>query len=94
MTHDFFDLDAFRHDPNPMHTARRGVYFRFHDDKIQYIGKSRNCKLRAREHAYQERFTCSDWRVIPVDDEADCARLEREMIAKFRPPFNRVFNRG
>ena len=51
MTHDSFDIDAFRRGPNPMRTVRRGVYFRFQDDKLQYIGRSWNCKLRAREHA-------------------------------------------
>lgn len=94
ISHDSFDLDAFRRNSNPMRTGRRGVYFRFKDDKLQYIGRSWNCKLRAREHAYQERFPCSEWRMIPVDDEADCARLEREMIAKFSPLFNRGSSRG
>lgn len=88
MSLESFDLSEFRRDPIPMRTARRGVYCLFDANRLQYVGRSWNCKLRAREHACQERIPHTDWRMIPVDDEADCAALERALIVKFRPPYN------
>jgi excinuclease UvrABC nuclease subunit len=89
MYHESFDLPEFRRDPIPTRSACRGVYFLFQAERLQYVGRSWNCKLRASEHARQERIPHTDWRMIPVDDEADCAELESTFIRKLGPPYNR-----
>jgi hypothetical protein len=87
MSHDSFDLEAFRTDPNRMRSATPGVYFLFLDEKLQYIGESEDCKRREERH--RQRIPRNDWAMIPVDgDRPDRKAVEDELISKFRPPWN------
>lgn len=68
-----------------------GVYFLFHNDEVVYIGQGWNCFLRVAEHTRKDSCkTFTHWSFIEIKSETDRKALERELIKKHRPKFNRI----
>ena len=71
-----------------------GVYFLFDGKELVYVGKGWNCFLRIAEHTRKDSdkiFT--SWNYIHIEDEAEYNALERKLINKYSPKYNRN-NRG
>ncbi len=71
-----------------------GVYFLFDGKELVYIGKGWNCFLRIAEHTRKDSdkiFT--SWNYIHIKDKTEYNALERKLINKFSPKYNRN-NRG
>ena len=69
-----------------------GIYFLFEGDELVYIGKGWNCLLRVAEHTRKDsdkKFT--SWNYISVDDINEYNRIERELIKKYNPKYNKTF---
>lgn len=63
-----------------------GVYFLFKDERVMYVGQSIDVFTRTYGHGTRDWDTFS-FLECPEDD---LNRLEREYIAFYDPPYNRV----
>lgn len=75
----------------PLGGSCSGVYFLYQEEELVYIGQGWNCLLRVAEHTRKDsdkKFT--HWSFLPVEDEVERKRLERELRTKHKPKFNRV----
>lgn len=69
-----------------------GIYFLFDGDELVYIGKGWNCLLRVAEHTRKDSDkSFNSWSYIPIDDKNEYCRLEKELIKKFSPKYNKKF---
>ena len=69
-----------------------GIYFLFDTNELVYIGKGWNCLLRIAEHTRKEsdkKFT--SWNYIRIDDKNEYNRIEKELIKKHKPKYNKTF---
>lgn len=67
-----------------------GVYFLFHNDEIVYIGQGWNCFLRVAEHTRKDSSKVfTHWSFVEIQSETERKVIERELIKKHRPKFNR-----
>ncbi len=72
-----------------------GLYFLFDNDELVYIGKGWNCLLRVAEHTRKDSdkiFT--SWNYIEITDKQEYSKLEKELIVKFSPKYNKVYNKN
>jgi len=70
--------------------ACSGVYFLFHDNELVYIGQGWNCLLRVAEHTRKDSEKIFDrWSYIQIDGEAERKDVERELVKKLKPKYNR-----
>lgn len=75
----------------PIHGNVSGVYFLFHNDEVVYIGQGWNCFLRVAEHTRKDSCKIfTHWSYVEVESETERKALERELIKKHRPKFNRI----
>jgi excinuclease UvrABC nuclease subunit len=69
-----------------------GIYFLFHNEDLVYIGKGWNCLLRIAEHTRKDsvkKFT--SWNYIRIDEIEEYNRIEKELIKKYKPIYNKTF---
>ena len=69
-----------------------GLYFLFDGDDLVYIGKGWNCLLRVAEHTRKDSdkvFT--SWEYIHIQDKREYSMLERELIQKHAPKYNKTY---
>ena len=86
------DLRSIRRSSTPLAGNVSGLYFLFDGDELVYIGKGWNCLLRVAEHTRKEshkQFT--SWSVLPIENEAEYSRLERELIQEYAPRYNKTY---
>lgn len=73
------------------HDARvSAIYFLFHEDKLVYIGQTKNLMMRVGHHIYRQKIIFDQYAFVEVA-EKDLNRIERELIEKHRPPCNTAF---
>jgi len=87
------EIDGFLNTSKPLHGDCPGVYFLFDEGKLVYIGKGWNCLLRIAEHTRKDsdkKFT--SWNYIQVDDINEYNRIEKELIKKHCPKYNKIHN--
>ena len=71
-----------------------GVYFLFNNDELVYIGKGWNCLLRVAEHTRKDsNKVFNSWRYTEVIDSKKRGELERELIRKYKPIYNKNHNK-
>lgn len=67
-----------------------GVYFLFDKDEVVYIGQGWNCFLRVAEHTRKDaNKTFTHWWFIDIQSEVERKVVEKELIRKYQPRFNR-----
>ncbi len=87
-----FDIDALHRSSKPLVGNVSGLYFLFNGPELVYIGKGWNCLLRIAEHTRKnsdKNFT--SWEFVPIADEAEYSRLERELIQQHSPRYNKTY---
>ncbi|QKJ62400.1 GIY-YIG nuclease family protein [Flavobacterium sp. M31R6] len=70
-----------------------GIYFLFDGNELVYIGKGWNCLLRIAEHTRKDsdkKFT--SWNYISINDINEYNRIEKELIKKHNPKYNKTHN--
>lgn len=70
-----------------------GIYFLFDGNELVYIGKGWNCLLRIAEHTRKDsdkKFT--SWNYISINDINEYNRIEKELIKKHNPKYNKIHN--
>ena len=70
-----------------------GIYFLFDGDDLVYIGKGWNCLLRVAEHTRKnsnKKFT--SWNYLKIESEKEYSALEKVLIQKYTPRYNKTFN--
>lgn len=71
-----------------------GIYFLFDGNELVYIGKGWNCLLRIAEHTRKDsdkKFT--SWNYISINDINEYNRIEKELIKKHNPKYNKTHNK-
>ncbi len=68
-----------------------GIYFLFDGEELVYIGKGWNCLLRVAEHTRKEsEKVFTSWSYVRIDDEAEYSALEKVLIRKHAPKYNKT----
>lgn len=86
-----FDISELYRSSTALAGNTRGLYFLFDDEELVYIGKGWNCLLRVAEHTRKEsekKFT--SWEFVHIEDPVEYSRLERELIEKHTPRYNKT----
>ncbi|MDY0134825.1 MAG: hypothetical protein RBS14_03965 [Atribacterota bacterium] len=68
-----------------------GVYFLYDGDELVYIGKGWNCFLRVAEHTRKDsdkKFT--SWSYVRIENESEYVALEKQLIKRFSPKYNKT----
>lgn len=65
------------------------VYMLFDGDDVLYIGYTDNMSSRRSQHKQDGRIPFSSSSFIVLRDETVAKNLERQLISKYRPPYNR-----
>lgn len=72
-----------------------GVYLLFDGEELVYVGRGWNCLLRVAEHTRKDsNKSFTSWNYIPVENEQEYRALERTLIHKYKPRFNKTFVGG
>ena len=69
-----------------------GIYFLFDGNELVYVGRGWNCLLRVAAHTRKnvdKVFT--SWNYLPVKNEKEYRELEKELINKYSPKFNKTY---
>lgn len=86
--------DAFSllpHPANRVHTEERNyyVYLLFAENDVLYIGYTDHMSQRRSQHKHDGRIPFTSSSFIVLRDETEAKNLERTMIGKHYPPYNR-----
>ena len=72
--------------------ACAGIYFLYHDNELVYIGRGWNCLLRVAEHTRKESIKAfTHWSFIPIENPDEIISIERQLINKYAPKFNKTY---
>jgi len=86
------DIQKLLDSSKPLEGNFSGVYFLFNQEELVYIGKGWNCLLRVAEHTRKDSnkiFT--SWEYIHIKDEKEYGALEKELIKKNTPKYNKTY---
>jgi|GEM_PF-2485641 len=86
------DIDQLKGSSKKLEGNLSGVYFLFDQDELVYIGKGWNCLLRVAEHTRKDSdkvFT--SWEYVHVSNKSEYTALEKELIRKHAPKYNKVY---
>ncbi len=80
------------HPASRVHTEQSNyyVYMLFDEDELLYIGYTDNISSRRAAHKQDGRIPFSSSSFIVMRDENVAKNLERRLISKYRPPYNRL----
>lgn len=71
-----------------------GLYFLYQDNKLMYIGKSKDINKRLYQHSYNSHVDLQgeyDVKIIEIGNEKDTELAERVYISMLKPPLNIEF---
>lgn len=71
-----------------------GLYFLYQDNKLMYIGKSKDINKRLYQHSYNSHVDLQgeyDVKIIIIGNEKDTELAERVYISMLKPPLNIEF---
>lgn len=71
-----------------------GLYFLYQDNKLMYIGKSKDINKRLYQHSYSSHVDLQgeyDVKIIIIGNEKDTELAERVYISMLKPPLNIEF---
>lgn len=74
--------------------AKIGLYFLYQDNKLMYIGKSKDINKRLCQHSYNSHVDLQgeyDVKIIIIGNEKDTELAERVYISMLKPPLNIEF---
>lgn len=84
------EIDALKLDRQPLTGNCSGVYFLFDEQELVYVGEGWNCFLRVAEHTKKDSDKVFvEWSFIEIGTEKERKRLEREVISRFKPKYNK-----
>jgi len=80
------ELESFKQIKHFHFKKRHFIYFLYNKAKLRYIGKTTTHPLKRVAGHSKKEFT--DLYYIRLKNELECARLEKELIAKYKPFYN------
>jgi excinuclease UvrABC nuclease subunit len=86
------DIGKLKESSKKLEGNLSGIYFLFNEDELVYIGKGWNCLLRVAEHTRKDSdkvFT--SWDYFHIESKKEYSALEKELIKKHAPKYNKTF---
>lgn len=86
------EIDRLKSTSKKLEGNHPGIYFLFDGEELVYIGKGWNCFLRVAEATRKESSKVfTSWEYIRIEEAAEYSALEKELIKKYAPKYNKAY---